>query len=68
MKLTTALVGAAALGLASAPLVAAERVSAPVEGENELVGISPVLLVLAVASVVAGVILIADDDDNPISA
>lgn len=68
MKLKTALLGAAALGLASAPLVAAERASAPVVGENELVGISPVLLVVAAAAVVAGVILIADDDDDPISA
>ncbi|GMM92923.1 hypothetical protein [Qipengyuania sp. MTN3-11] len=67
MRIKTVAFAAAALGLASAPVLAAERQSAPIQGEQDLVGVSPVLLVLAAAAVIGGIILIADDDDEPVS-
>ena len=58
---------AAALGLATAP-VAAETIArdaAPVEGESELGGSGLIFAAMGLAVVVATVILITDDEDNP---
>ncbi|GAA4051807.1 hypothetical protein [Parerythrobacter jejuensis] len=59
----------AALGLAAAP-VAAESVreAAPVSQESEVAGNSVIFIVLGVAAVIAGVIVIASDDDDSLSA
>lgn len=62
----TALI-AAALSLASAPLAAesAARTSAPIGGEDELGGGPGLFLgALGLAAVVAGVILVTENDDD----
>ncbi|WP_298464544.1 hypothetical protein [uncultured Erythrobacter sp.] len=70
MKLRSFALGAAALSLTAAPVVAEaslDRSSAPIEGEN-LEGTSGILLtILGVAAVVAAIIIISDDDDDAVS-
>ena len=66
MKIRNFALATAVVGLVGAPLAAADRQSAPIESEQELVGVSPVLLVLGAAALIAAIILIADDDD-PVS-
>lgn len=72
MKFSKLALATAALGLMAAPVAAeearAERASAPVTEANNVEG-SPIwLLVLAAAAVIAGVVVIADDNDNSLSA
>ena len=69
MKFRTLAIAAAALGLAAAP-VAAEtiRTAAPVTGQSELEGNSSVFYILGVAAIIAGIVIVASDDDEPASA
>ena len=67
MKIRNVALATAALALAASPAIAEaafERSVAPVQGESELEGGSTVLIaVLAAAAVVAGIDVIADDDE-----
>lgn len=67
-KISYAALGAAALAIAATPVAAeATRASAPVTGENRLDG--PTLTaILVVAALIAGVVIFADGDDEPVSA
>lgn len=59
-----------ALALAAAPAIGAERANQPVEGE-EVAGASGLLIgALAVAAIIAGVVVVSDDDDKdlPVSS
>ena len=68
MKLRNVAVATAALSLVASPAVAqAERTSAPASEESELRGSGMVLAILAVAAIIAGIIILVDDD-NSISA
>lgn len=71
MRLKTIALGAAAVAMATTPVlateIAAERSSAPVSGEQELAGSSLIIALVAAAAVIAGIIIIADDDDEPTS-
>ncbi len=69
MKFRTLAAATAAVTLAAAPAVAQfERSAAPVEGEAELGGSSLLIGLLAAAAVIGAIIIIADGDDDPISA
>ena len=48
----------------AAPLAAADRASAPVEAESEMIGGSLLLAALGAASAIVAVVLIADGDDD----
>lgn len=67
MKKRLIALGSAAAAMVAAPIAAnatvATRSAAPVEGEQELGG-SILIAVLAVAAVVAGIIIIADDEPS----
>lgn len=69
MKFRNLAMACAALGLVAAP-VAAEtiRTAAPITGESELEGNSSVFYILGVAAIIAGIIIVASDDDEPASA
>lgn len=66
MKKRFVALATAATAMVAAPVVAnaavASRTAAPVEGEQQLGG-SILIAVLAVAAVVAGIIIIADEDE-----
>lgn len=69
MKLRNVAAAAAALTLVASPAVAqAERASAPVSDESEIGGSGMVLAILAVAAIIAGLIILVDDGDDPVSA
>ena len=72
MKIRTVVAATAALSLAATPAIAEaafDRSIAPIEGESELEGGSGVLIaVLAAAAVIGGIIILADGDDDPVSA
>ncbi|WP_284124625.1 hypothetical protein [Parerythrobacter aestuarii] len=58
----------AALGLAAAPVAAESlRDAAPVTGESKLEGQSDIFLILGAAAIIAGIIIIASDDNDPVS-
>ena len=65
MKKSATILGAAAVAaMIAAPVAAAERYSAPIEGESEVKAESGLLIgLLAAAAVIAGIIIIADDDE-----
>lgn len=71
MKLRALALGAAALSLSAAPVVAEaslDRTTAPVEGENLEGTTGIIVIVLGAAALIAAIILIADDDDDePVS-
>jgi hypothetical protein len=71
MRLKTIALGTAAAAMASAPVLAsslsAERSDAPVANEAELGGDGMIIGILAAAAVIAGIIIIADGDDDPVS-
>lgn len=68
MKLRNIALTAAALGMATAPVAAESlRDAAPVSKTSELEGNSDLFLVLGAVAVIAGVIIIASGDDEPIS-
>lgn len=70
MKIRTLAAAGAAVSLAIAPAVAADRAATPVEGESEIGGggaSGVVLGVLAAAAIIAAIIIAVDDDDDPIS-
>jgi hypothetical protein len=68
MKLRSVALAAAALGLLSAPVAASVvRDAAPVEMANQVEGNSEVFYVLGVAAVIAAIVLLASDDNDPIS-
>ena len=66
------LLASAALSLAAAPVAAqqakadVQRQSAPVSEQSELAGNTTLFFILGIAAVVAGIILISEDDD-PVS-
>ena len=71
MKARNILAGAAALTLAAAPAIAQvdlDRAAAPVSGESNAAGTAVIIGVLAVAALIAGVVIAADDsEDTPTS-
>ena len=71
MKIRTLPAAAAVLSLATAPAIAEvslDRAPAPVEGESQLQGGSGLLIaVLAAAAVIAGIVIAADGDADPVS-
>lgn len=72
MKLKSIALGLAALAAVAAPVgasaLAAERAAAPVGSANELEGDNGILIgVVAAAAIIAGIIIISDDGDEPIS-
>ena len=69
MKIRNLAAVAAAATLVSAPVVAAERSAAPVEGESELAGgVGVVIGVLAAAAIITAVVIAADaGDDDAVS-
>ena len=72
MKARNILAGTAALTLAAAPAIAQvdlDRAAAPVAGESDATGTGIVLGVLALAAIIAGIVIAADDsEDFPVSA
>lgn len=72
MKLKSVAIGLAALAAAVAPVgasaLSAQRSAAPVEDANELQGTGLIIGIVAVAAIIGGIILIADDSDDPVSA
>lgn len=65
MKFRFLAAAAAAVTMAATPAIAADRVSAPVEGESEIGGgVSIIVGLLAAAAVVLGVIVAVDDNDD----
>ena len=64
----------AALSLASTPVVAqqaaaqVQRDAAPVSETSELAGNATLFFILGIAAVVAGIVLISEDNDDPVSA
>ncbi|WP_435418350.1 hypothetical protein WAB17_01870 [Parerythrobacter aurantius] len=68
MKLRHLAAAAAAVGLAAAPLAAESvRSAAPVTAASELEGNSDVFYILGAAAIVAAIVLVASEDDEPIS-
>lgn len=72
MKLKPLALGLAALAAAVAPVgasaLSAQRASAPVDAASELEGENGILIgVVAAAAIIAGIIIISDDGDEPIS-
>lgn len=70
MKIRTLAAAAAVLSLATAPAIAEvslARTSAPVEDESEMGGSGLLIAILAGAAVIAGIIIAADGDDDPVS-
>jgi hypothetical protein len=72
MRLSKILTAAATLSLVTAPIAAQAKDNLPVraatkaDGE-ELVGISPIILVLVAAAVIGVIVLVATDDNKPAS-
>ena len=68
-KSATFLGAAAAAAMIAAPVAAAERYSAPVDGESEigLEGSGLIIGLAAAAAVILGIILITDGDDDAVS-
>lgn len=71
MILRNIALAAAALSLAATPAIAEaafDRSSAPLEGESEAAGGAGLLIgLLGAAAVIAGIIVVADDNDEPTS-
>lgn len=71
MKFRTFVAATAAATLATAPVVAADRTSAPVEGESEVGGgsTSLIIAILAAAAFIGGLYIAIEGsgDDDPIS-
>ncbi|MCH2486272.1 MAG: hypothetical protein MK010_00805 [Erythrobacter sp.] len=57
---------ASALALVPVLAQAETRASAPIEGENELGGQSPIVFLAGIAVVVAAIVFLSEDDD-PVS-
>lgn len=65
MKFRFLAAAAAAVTMAATPAIAADRVSAPVEGESEIGGGSSIILaLLAAAAVIAGIWIAVDSGDD----
>lgn len=68
MKFRNLALATAAVSLAASPAIAEaafDRSAAPVEGESKLEGEGSIFLaILAAAAVIAGIIVIADDDGD----
>ena len=69
MKFRTLAAAAAVTSMVAAPVVAADRTVAPVEGESEMGG-SIILALLAAAAIIAGIYIAVDsgNEDEPVSA
>ena len=69
MKFRTFAAATAAVSLAAAPAVAQfERSAAPVEGASEMgEGTTWLLTALGVGAVITAIILVTDDDEDPVS-
>lgn len=72
MTIKKIVMATAAAGLALSPIAVsaatADRSAAPAQGESDLLGAGTLVTVLAVAAVVAGIIIVADDNNDPASA
>ena len=70
MRLSRILTAAAMVSLVTAPIAAQAatpaRAASTLDGED-LVGISPVLLVLAAAAAIGVIVLVTDDENEPAS-
>tara|TARA_Y100000815_G_scaffold89593_1_gene78447 strand:- start:325 stop:564 length:240 start_codon:yes stop_codon:yes gene_type:complete len=67
MKARNILAGVAALTLAAAPAIAEgqmDRASAPVAGESDGIGSGVILGVLAIAAIIAGIVIAADNGEE----
>lgn len=67
MKFRHFALAASALAPGAAPLAAQARTAAPVEGESALAGRATMIALAGLAIIVIGSILIADDEDDPLS-
>lgn len=64
----TLIAGASASMLIASPIAAqADRVSVPAEDSEQVFGGSFLVTALIIAGVVVGIVLIADDNDEPVS-
>lgn len=68
MKFRTLAAAAAVTSMVAAPVVATDRVAAPVSGESEMGG-SWVLAILAAAAVIGAIVIAVDsgNEDEPVS-
>jgi hypothetical protein len=57
---------AAAVAPTLAPLNASDRAATPTQTENEMFGLSPLVLALIAAAIIA-IIVVANNNDNPSS-
>ncbi|OBX19118.1 hypothetical protein A9995_08225 [Erythrobacter sp. QSSC1-22B] len=65
MKFRFLAAAAAAVTMAATPAIAADRVSAPVEGESEIGGgVSIIVALLAAAAVIGGIFIAVDNGDD----
>ena len=67
MKARNILAGVAALTLAAAPAIAEgqmDRASTPVAGESDGIGSGVILGVLAIAAIIAGIVIAADNGEE----
>ena len=70
MKIRTLAATAAVLSLATAPAIAEvslDRAPAPANKKSELGGSGLLIAILAGAAVIAGIVIAADGDDDPVS-
>ena len=70
MKFRTLAAAVAVTSMVTAPVIAAERTAAPVNGESHFTGSSIVLAILAAAAVIGGIVIAVDsgNNDEPVSA
>jgi|TARA_R110002072_G_scaffold9518_9_gene45933 hypothetical protein len=65
MKFRFLAAAAAAVTMAATPAIAADRFSAPVEGESEIGGgVSVIVALLAAAAVIGGIFIAVDNGDD----
>jgi hypothetical protein len=65
MKFRFLAAAAAAVTMAATPAIAADRVSAPIEGESEIGGgVSIIVALLAAAAVIGGIFIAVDNGDD----
>ena len=68
MKIRTFAAAGAAVSLAVAPAMAADRAVAPVDNESEMGNASSLVIgVLAAAAIIAAILIAVGDEENPVS-
>ena len=68
LKLIGSLAVAAGIATPIAANASLDRVSAPVESKSELSGQSNLFFLAGIAAVAASIVLLSEDDDEPVSA